>query len=514
MKGILYCRDISSNKSKSLFFPHKTTTKLQDVYASDCPLVIFDEKFIKKSKKLDNSRLKSKVCFVHFTQEHKDNLKIVKQLGFFDYFSDQDSKSFVSFKFLRAEKLIKLNRKVYSLEKQVNKKDAEIENITLIDPITGCYNWRYLSNRITQEINRARRHFYSISFIAVDIDHFTRINELYGVKVADTIIKEFVGILGKALRTEDILARWREDEFFIIAPHLEAKDSYMVAKRIGEKISTHKFKYHKVAICLKASLGVTTSPEDHIFSVRDIVNTLNGCLASAKRKGGNTIVLYSQADTTLAPEKHKKANTSELQGKIDKMNKVMNRDLLDTIYGFARTIEAKDSYTGKHVEYTAGLAEEVAKALRLSTKEVEDVRHAAVLHDLGKIAIDKSILSKAGSLSPEERESIRTHPAIAAEILREIHGLRGAIPAILYHHERYDGKGYPLGLKGDDIPLNARIVAVADVYQALISDRPYRKAYVKKKALEIIKSEAGKQFDPKIVRMFLRIIKRIDAQER
>ena len=514
MKNTLYCRDISSKNVKPFSFPCKTTTKLRDVYANDCSLVIFDEKFLKKIKTLDKSRLKNKVCFVHFLQKHKGNLKLVKQFGFFGYFTDQDSKSLISFKFRRAEKVIKLNQKIDSLEKQISKKDAEIENITLVDPVTGCYNWRYLSNRITQEINRARRHRYSISFIAIDIDNFTRVNELYGLEAADSIIKELVVVLGKTLRVEDVLARWREDEFFIVVPHLESKDSYPVAKRISERINAHKFKYHKVTIHLKASLGVVTSPEDHIFSVRDIVNALNSCITSAKRKGGNAVVLYSQAGFKSIPQEYKKANAFELRGKIDKMNALMNQDLLDTIYGFARTIEAKDSYTGEHVEYTAGLAEEIAKALRLSTREVEDIKHAAVLHDLGKIGIDESILSKSGTLSPEERDIVKTHPAIAAEILREIHGLRGAIPAILYHHERYDGKGYPLKLKGDDIPLSARIVAVADVYQALISDRPYRKAYVKKKALEIIKSEAGKQFDPKVVRMFLRIVKRIDAQER
>ena len=107
-----------------------------------------------------------------------------------------------------------------------------------------------------------------------------------------------------------------------------------------------------------------------------------------------------------------------------------------------------------------------------------------MLHDLGKVGIEEGILSKKGPLNTKEREKVRSHPWIAAEILKEIHALRGAIPAILYHHERYDGGGYPLGLKGEEIPLSARIVAIADVYQALISNRPYRKAFAKKKAID------------------------------
>jgi putative nucleotidyltransferase with HDIG domain len=178
------------------------------------------------------------------------------------------------------------------------------------------------------------------------------------------------------------------------------------------------------------------------------------------------------------------------------------------IYGFARAIELKDSYTGRHVEDTAFIAEEIAKELKLPPSEIENIKRAAILHDLGKVGIDERILSKKGPLNENEKEIIKSHPWIAAEILREIHALRGSIPAILYHHERYDGKGYPLGLKGEDIPLGARIVAIADVYQALISDRPYRKAYSKREAIEIIKKDAGKKFDPKIVKIFLKIIKK------
>jgi HD-GYP domain-containing protein (c-di-GMP phosphodiesterase class II) len=179
------------------------------------------------------------------------------------------------------------------------------------------------------------------------------------------------------------------------------------------------------------------------------------------------------------------------------------------ISGFARAIEAKDSYTGRHVEYTALVAGKIAEELALPASEIENVKHAAVLHDLGKVGISENILSKKGPLTTKEREVIKTHPWTAAEILREIHALRGAIPAILYHHERYDGKGYPLGLRAEEIPLSARIVAIADVYQALVSDRPYRKAFSKKKAVEIIKKEMGTHFDPKVTKVFLKVIKNI-----
>jgi putative nucleotidyltransferase with HDIG domain len=329
------------------------------------------------------------------------------------------------------------------------------------------------------------------------------------MKIADSVVQELVGIIRKSIRKEDVLARWREDEFFIILPYLARVDTYKVAKRIKLKVSSHKFRYKGLNLNIRISVGVVSFPEDKVFNVRDVINALEECLIAAKKKGGDAVILYSQHLEPEIIEERREASIEELKNKIEKLNNLLTCDLLEMIYGFARAIEAKDHYTGKHVEYTASIAEKIAKELKLPQPEIENIKRAAVLHDLGKVGIDEDVLSKRGSLTKKEREIIKSHPWIAAEILREIHSLRGAIPAILYHHERYDGKGYPLGLKGEEIPLSARIVAVADVYQALISDRPYRKAYTKKEAIEIIKRESGRHFDPMVVKLFLKVIRKI-----
>ncbi|MCM8766165.1 MAG: HD-GYP domain-containing protein, partial [Candidatus Omnitrophica bacterium] len=164
---------------------------------------------------------------------------------------------------------------------------------------------------------------------------------------------------------------------------------------------------------------------------------------------------------------------------------------------------------GEHVENTVLYAVETARALGLSQEEIEKISDAAMLHDLGKIGISEKVLLKKSKLNSRELAEIRRHPLIGADILRSIHFMKGILPFIIYHHERYDGEGYPFGIKGEDIPLGARIVAIADVYQALISDRPYRKAYTKKEAMQIIKKGAGTQFDPQIVKVFLEVLKKL-----
>lgn len=213
----------------------------------------------------------------------------------------------------------------------------------------------------------------------------------------------------------------------------------------------------------------------------------------------------------MARLKNKKYPSIEincLRTKLKKAGKKLDQALLETIYAFSKAIEARDYYTGKHAEKMIDIVRNIGNQMGLDQKDIDNLEHAAVLHDLGKIGIDDKILRKKGKLTKKEYKEIKKHPRIGAEIIRSVHFLKDVVPLILYHHERYDGKGYTSGLKGKNIPMGARILAIADVYQALISDRPYRKAYPKKEALDIIKEASGTQFDPAIVRALFKSLKR------
>ena len=512
MKKVIYCSDKPLPKLKNILpLVCEPISRVIDIHKKHSKTIIAAESFLKKRPNFKLPRSNSKIGLIHFFKESKNNLKLARKYGFFDYFTNSDSKADVLFKLKRAGDFLEARTHLLSLKKDISEKNKRIEKITLVDPLTGCFNWRYFLNRIRQELERSRRHGHDISLIGIDIDYFRKINEVYGVAVADLVIKKLAVLLRTLLRKEDTLARWREDEFCIIAPHLGSKDAHDVAKRIKDKIARHKFKYKDISLNIKVCIGVLSSLEGRIFNTRDAISSLERCLSHAKRGGGNSIVLFSRIKPPRKLKHKKEVKVGALRLRIEKMNALLTRDLLEMIYGFARTIEAKDLYTGHHVGHTSDIAGKIARSLKLPTDEIKNIEQAAVLHDLGKVGIDESILSKKGSLNDKEREIIKTHPSIAAEILGEIHALRGAIPAILYHHERFDGKGYPLGISGEEIPLSARIVAVADVYQALVSNRPYRKAYSKSKAMRIIKQESGKHFDPKIVKAFFDVIKKIDT---
>jgi HD-GYP domain-containing protein (c-di-GMP phosphodiesterase class II) len=180
---------------------------------------------------------------------------------------------------------------------------------------------------------------------------------------------------------------------------------------------------------------------------------------------------------------------------------------LKTIRGFALAVEAKDRYTHGHSENVMKYTVVLAKYLGLPEAELENVKYAGLLHDIGKIGVSELILNKPGRLTPSEFDEIKKHPTLGANIIADVPFLRPLVPMVLHHHEFFDGNGYPSGIKGDQIPFGARILAVADAYEAMTSDRPYRRSLSQQTALEILSSGKGKQFDPHIVDAFQDILR-------
>jgi putative nucleotidyltransferase with HDIG domain len=186
----------------------------------------------------------------------------------------------------------------------------------------------------------------------------------------------------------------------------------------------------------------------------------------------------------------------------------MRKVYLDTIRALAAAIDAKDPYTKGHSERVAETSVGLAQELDLSDKEIENIEYTALLHDIGKIGISDNILGKNSSLTDKEFDKIKEHPVMGAKIVEPVDFLKNSYEAIYHHHEKYNGKGYPDGLKEEDIPLSARIIAVADAYDAMGSDRPYRKKLSKDKILRELKDQAGKQFDPGIVKALISVLDR------
>ena len=408
---------------------------------------------------------------------------------------------------MRLKKLIRKSGESNLTILQLNKK---LSKLALKDPHTGLYNRRYLKETLEKELSLAKRHAQSLSILMIDIDFFKSVNDAYGHTFGDLVLKQFTKTLKKATRRYDILFRFGGEEFVIISPRTDRPASLVLAERLLRTINAHSFGNKTHVLNLKLSISVASYPEDGLL-IRgvDLVYLADQVLNKVKEYGGNKV--YSSEDIekiegNLPSENGISLDMELLKKKIYRLSQRANQSLIEAIFAVAKTIGLKDRYPDTFTKRTMHYAAEIAKLLKLPMNEVEHIRKAAILHDIGKVGINKEILLKRSKLTAKEFGIIKKHPQLSTDIIRPLYFLRGTIPLILYHHERWDGKGYPHGLKGKEIPMGARIIAIVDVYRSLTANRPYRKAYSKSNVMKILKRESGTKFDPQVTAAFLKIL--------
>jgi len=359
------------------------------------------------------------------------------------------------------------------------------------DELTGLFNHRNCHERLDEEIARSSRFGDIFSVLMLDLDRFKNYNDAYGHLVGDEVLKQIGRIITEAIRTADIGFRYGGDEFVVLMPRTSLEAATKVAERLRKSIEAHTDMKRLPQTC---SIGVAAWPTDGIMR-EEILQAADSASYYAKHNGGNQVC---QANKVVLSEAFR------VEGLHDKYNK---DTILSTIYALAATVDAKDHHTYGHSKKVSTYATRVAELLGYPKEGVDRIRTAALLHDIGKIGIPDHLLSKNDSLRESDWKKIQSHPNIGVSILKNINDLTDCLPAVQYHHERYDGTGYPLGLKGDNIPLDARILAVADSYDAMTSERPYRNTIItEKEALKELKRCSGTQFDPAIIDAFVELI--------
>jgi diguanylate cyclase (GGDEF)-like protein/PAS domain S-box-containing protein len=406
------------------------------------------------------------------------------------------------------------------LNRALLKSHERMKKLIMKDPLTGLYNNKYLNEVIESEFSRARIYDHPFSLILFDIDYFKSINDVYGHNFGDAVLKQLSRQVKRMVRNYDIVIRSGGEEFVVLCPGTDKAASVKLARKIVDEFNIREFGNNRHKIKIALSMAVVGYPSDKITGLskadkvilegKDLINIGYKILCKVKELGGSRVCTLEDISSNKAVWPQitiEDSNIGFLKGKLEHLTKEANQNLIESVFAFAKTIELKDHYTGEHVEQTVRYAVTIAEALSLDKDEVERIREAAILHDLGKIGISEDILCKSSRLTKKEYNIIKKHPQIGVDIIRPIHALHSLIPYILYHHERWNGQGYPRGLKGEEIPLGARIVAIADVYQALISDRPYRGAYSESEAVDIIDKCSGYDFDPEIVDVFLEVFK-------
>lgn len=387
-----------------------------------------------------------------------------------------------------------------------------------LDSLTGLDSHRKLQEKLSHSINNAEQFSEKVSVIMFDINNISKINRDFGHAKGDKIISIIADVIKNNIRETDTAGRYGGDEIVIILPETNNAKACFIAKAINDNLSAT---YVDGVGQIKASIGVATYPDCTQNQERLLLLAEQSMLLSKNNGYKNGIFdvvsaldvdfWNSVALNTLArviAKRHSQWGFNfedELVKRFIKAKK-LPKIPVDVVSSLACAIDAKDTYTRGHSQAVSNYAEALARAVNLSEKKVHRIKLAALLHDVGKIGIAEQILRKPGALTDHEWEVMKQHPIIGVKkVLEPVTSLKDLIPIVKHHHERVDGYGYPDRLAGDEIPIGAKIVAIADSFHALISHRPYRKAMGLEKAVQILRTGAGTQWDKELVDVFISI---------
>jgi diguanylate cyclase (GGDEF)-like protein/putative nucleotidyltransferase with HDIG domain len=412
----------------------------------------------------------------------------------------------------------RVNEQAVELEVQKAELEAANRRLTALattDSLTELHNHRGFREKLAEEFERTQRYKTPLSMILLDVDNFKSYNDTFGHPEGDRVLKMVAQRLQQTARLTDAVCRYGGEEFVILLPNTETDGAMEAAERFRLAIENHLWPLRSVT----ASFGVATLYAD-LTNAQELVDQADQALYAVKKAGKNRVahaafLLTDEAGVTQSDlglpytnvihemfQLHQETLTSA----SEQVREVLAGAYDATIESWAHLLDMKDKETEGHSTRVTRMTEELTECIGMNAEERLYARWGALLHDVGKMGVPDAILHKPGPLTEEEWVIMQQHTTLAYEMLLSVSFLRPALDIPYCHHEKWDGTGYPRGLKGEEIPLSARLFAVIDVYDALTSDRPYRQAWSKQKAVTYLRSLSGTHFDPRAVNVFLKML--------
>jgi diguanylate cyclase (GGDEF)-like protein/putative nucleotidyltransferase with HDIG domain len=353
------------------------------------------------------------------------------------------------------------------------------------DALTGIFNRRHFSEVLEAELERSRRDRLSPGLLLVDVDHFKAVNDTYGHQVGDSVLIEIAARLRNAVRPYDCVARWGGEEFIVLAPAVRReRELWRICEGLRQSVGQLPITVGERRLDVTVSIGAVLA--DPAGSHELIVDEADRALYAAKRLGRDRARLFSELTALdLAAEEPESIRLAQ---------------------ALSLSAGVREGVPEQHAEQVSELAGAIASGLALPEDVALRCRLGGWLHDIGKVAIPDRILIKPDNLDEHEWRIMRTHAEIGEQLVRRIDGVRSAALIVRHHHEHVDGSGYPDGLAGDAIPIEARVVAVADAYSAITADRPYRRARTSGQALTELRAGAGRHHDARAVEALARVL--------
>ncbi len=436
-----------------------------------------------------------------------------KEFGWFCVFSSRDELAPAETDFLNLfAKQIEMAITIADLFQTVRE-----EAVT--DALTGLFNRRYFEEALNKEVARAKRQNIPFSVIGIDLDFLKKINDTYGHSYGDVAIKTIADILKSNARSIDIPSRIGGEEFDVLLPGISSEGAMIAAERIRKAIESKEI---ETIGHITGSLGVATFLE-HTSNVEELLELTDQAMYSSKRNGRNQVTLAKPITETSWQEIAVNTFIDILSKNRVPMAQRLSKELCQKLKDRADEGENRQNslymvadmltklYNPMHengvVRNKVLMAVSLAKRFDLSKQEVDNLKVAILLYDIGNLMISPGLLQKATPLTEEEKATIKNHPIIAAQkILKPISYVQDVLPIIEHHHENWDGSGYPSNKSKDEIPLTSQIILIIDEYFALIEARPYRAKMSNRDAIEIIKSDAGKKWNTNLVNEFISLL--------
>ncbi|MFQ5900665.1 MAG: diguanylate cyclase [Thermodesulfobacteriota bacterium] len=389
---------------------------------------------------------------------------------------------------------------------EIKRTREELEDFSITDHVTGVYNHRHFYKLLTAEFEKGKRYNYSIACVIFDVDYFKSINDIHGHQFGNLVLKEIGALVSSELRSTDTIARYGGDEFLILLPHTGVDAAFSFANKIRKKIEGYRFSRDSCSITTSISIGISISPDEHLNSPDDMIKNADAALYRAKMDGRNKTRIWSSEELSQDCIIADRCSVKELREDFSNLTVNIKKAYMESAISLIRNLDSKDKYSSGHSYNVTIYALKLANKIGFQEDELSALRYSSILHDIGKIGIQEGILKKKGRLTDGEFEVIKKHPVIAVDMMEGMRFWDKEIPIIRHHHERYDGLGYPDRLVGKRIPIGARILGLADTFDAITSERSYRGPKSVEQAIRELKADSGTHFDPELVALFVDMI--------
>lgn len=387
-----------------------------------------------------------------------------------------------------------------------------LKRAAITDGLTGLWNHSHFRELIDREFLRSRRYGGGVSLVMLDLDHFKAVNDTYGHETGNSVLQQAARHLERNVRETDLVARYGGEEFAIVCPETPLEEAAQLAERIRKSMPQQIRIAEQPQLIVRASFGVASTEDPRVHSVTDLVNLSDQSLYVSKRTGRNKVTVCSNSLSLDQIPELRIDEVDRLRKEIVALTMQTKELCLQSVWALIQALEARDGYSAWHSRnvtlYSKWLVEEAGwpRPQRIATT------NAAMLHDLGKIGISDNLLLKPRALSPEEAAVMRQVPLITCRILEPLRVFETEILIIRHLRERYDGSGYPDGLSGMSIPIGSRVLAVAEAFDSITCNRAFRPGRPIDQALEILREESGRQFDPDFVELIGKSIERNPAR--